>query len=134
MRTTDRRSVRLAVGLGLATLGGAVGCLLPPTHVVGVQAPYYEKGPDQVEPPDGFLQRGTKVWVFGQKDSYSRLITEDLILGYVWSDVLMKPREFEAAEESRRKNLPRLSSPDGPVRGEARPAPSHAAEGRAKRQ
>ncbi len=81
-----------------------VGCsVLPSTHVVAFGTPYYLDGPDQPGAPDGFLNRGDKVWVMWEKDSYSHLFTEDGTLSWVWSPSLMTWRSFEKQEQGRKK-------------------------------
>jgi hypothetical protein len=57
------------------------GCL----RVVLHESPYYVKSPHQVEPPDGYFSPGTNVMVFGEKDSYSRVLTFDGTAAYVWA-------------------------------------------------
>ena len=56
--------------LAAALLTVAVAILIPGClQVVRQDAPYYKKGAQQVEPPDGSFKRGDHVWVFGEKDS-----------------------------------------------------------------
>ncbi|MFQ5807300.1 MAG: hypothetical protein ACE5I3_12705 [Phycisphaerae bacterium] len=78
------------------TLLIAAGLLLLPgcLRVVRQETPYYVKGPRQVEPPDGFLPAGTKVMVFGEKDSYSRILTFDGIAAHVWERDLVTLSEW----------------------------------------
>jgi len=71
------------------------GCL----RVVRQEAPYYVKGPQQVEPPDGFFPAGTKVVVFGEKDSYSRILTFDGIAAHVWKYDLLTLSEWRKEQQ-----------------------------------
>ncbi len=96
----------------LAVLAASVvvlvsGCL----RVVRQQAPYYRKGPHQVEPPDGFLDPGTHVLVFGQKESYSHVLTLDGIAADVWNGDLATPGEWRKEQKARKVAEPRGSSP-----------------------
>ncbi len=87
-----------------------VGCsFLPSTHVVAFGTPYYLDGPEQPGAVDGWLNRGTKVWVMREKDSYSHLFTEDGTLSWVWSPSLMSRRAFEKQEQGRKN-----ATADGP--------------------
>lgn len=71
------------------------GCM----RVVRQDAPYYKKGPQQVEPPDGYLAAGTRVLVFGEKDSYSRVLTLRGVAAHVWERALVTVSEWQ--EEQR---------------------------------
>jgi hypothetical protein len=81
------RSRLLAAGLVLLAL---TGCM----KVVRQEAPYYKKGPHQVEPPDGYLPAGTKVMVFGEKDSYCRVLTLRGVAAHVWNRALVTTSEW----------------------------------------
>jgi hypothetical protein len=63
----------------IAATSVLVGC----THVISQRTPYYEKGPSQLEPPQGELEKGTPVWVLGRDGSYLHVWTPDLIDAYV---------------------------------------------------
>ncbi len=98
MCRTRRFLVACAVPIVAAPL---VGCsVLPSTHVVAFGTPYYLDGPDQAGAPDGFLNRGEKVWVMWEKDSYSRLFTDDGTLGWVWSPSLVTWRAYQRETQS----------------------------------
>ena len=71
------------------------GCL----RVVRQEAPYYVKGPHQIEPPDGFFPSGKKVMVLGEKDSYSRILTFDLISAYIWKQDLLTLSEWHDQQQ-----------------------------------
>lgn len=77
----------LLVGAALLPLPGCM-------RVVRQEAPYYVQGPHQVEPPDGFFPAGKKLMVFGEKDSYSRVLTFDGIAAYVWEPDLLTLSEW----------------------------------------
>lgn len=81
-RRSNRSAVTLLIGAMLLLNPGCV-------RVVRQEAPYYVKGPHQVEPPDGFFAAGTKVWVFGERDSYNRVLSLDGVLAHVWSQDLI---------------------------------------------
>ena len=94
----------IAVALMALAAGPLVGCsVLPSTHIVAFGTPYYLDGPDQPGAPDGFLNRGDKVWVMREKNSYSHLFTEDGTLSWVWSPSLMTARAYAKEEEGREK-------------------------------
>jgi hypothetical protein len=78
------------VFLAPAALVPLPGCL----QVVGHEAPYYKKGPHQIEPPDGFFQPGTHVWVFGERDSYKRVLSLGGTAAYVWRQDLLTLGEW----------------------------------------
>ena len=74
------------------------GCM----QVVRQEAPYYKKGPHQTDPPDGFLEAGTHVWVFDEKNSYRRILTLDGTGGFIWQNDLLSIaawRKQQQAEE-----------------------------------
>jgi hypothetical protein len=74
------------------------GCL----RVVRQEAPYYVKGPHQIEPPDGFFPAGKKVMVFGEKDSYKRILTFDLVAAYIWKQDLLTLSEWRYEQQQAR--------------------------------
>lgn len=71
------------------------GCL----HVVRQEAPYYVKGPHQIESPDGSFPPGKRVMVFSEKDSYSRILTFDLISAYIWKQDLLTLSEWHHQQQ-----------------------------------
>ena len=79
-----------------ALIASTMGCM----RVIRQEAPYYTKGPQQPDPPNGFFEPGTKVWVLGQKDSYSRVLTLDGIAGHVWSQDLLTLGQWQAEQEA----------------------------------
>jgi hypothetical protein len=83
-RPLTKRNVAAALLIG-AVLVFTSGCL----RVVRQEAPYYVKGPHQVEPPDGFFTAGAKVIVLGEQDSYNRVLSFDGILAHVWNQDLI---------------------------------------------
>ena len=70
------------------------GCL----RVIRHEAPYYIEGPHQVDPPNGFFSAGKKVMVFGDKDSYSRVLTFDGIAAHVWKHDLVSLPEWSKTQ------------------------------------
>jgi hypothetical protein len=72
------------------------GCL----RVVRQEAPYYADGPQQAAPPDGFFEPGTKVMVFGERDSYCPVMTFDMTSGWVWKQDLVSPSEWRKLESA----------------------------------
>jgi hypothetical protein len=74
------------------------GCL----RVVRQEAPYYVKGPHQIEPPDGFFPAGKKVMVFGEKDSYKRILTLDLVAAYIWKQDLLTLSQWRDRQQQAR--------------------------------
>ena len=81
------------------------GCL----RVVRHEAPYYVEGPHQIDPPNGFFSVGKKVMVFGERDSYNRVLTSDGIAAYVWKQDLVSwskwrktQRQAESVEQKER--------------------------------
>ena len=102
-RTHHRQRI-VAVAFAVLAAGPLIGCsVLPSTHVVAFGTPYYLDGPDQAGAPDGFLNRGDKVWVMREKDSYSHLFTEDGTLSWVWSPSLVTWRAFEKETQGGKK-------------------------------
>ncbi|MBU0616576.1 MAG: hypothetical protein KKI02_02550 [Planctomycetes bacterium] len=89
--------------LALVTLTALLllpGCL----QVVRQEAPYYKKGPHQVEPPDGFFEPGTHVWIFGEKDSYRRVLSFGGTAAYVWRQDLLTLGEWSRQRQQADKN------------------------------
>lgn len=82
----------VASALGLATL---TGCVQVVTEVTG----YYEDGPQQPEPPQGYLPRGTRVLVFYNKDHYARVCTPDGVLAHVWDGHLATLWDWHRMQE-----------------------------------
>jgi hypothetical protein len=93
------RGLALAL-LTLPTLLLLPGCL----RVVRHEAPYYKKGPHQVEPPDGFFDGGTHVWVFGEKDTYKRVLSFGGTAAYVWRTDLSTWLEWRARQDQADKD------------------------------
>ena len=94
------------IAAALVALAAAplVGCsMMPSTHVVAFGTPYYVDGLDQPGPPDGWLERGTKVWVLREKNTYSYMFDEDANWAWVWSQSLMTARAYAKEEEARAK-------------------------------
>ena len=87
--------VLLAVGLG-SIVTGAIGCM----RVVRQESPYYVKGPHQAEPPDGFFQPGTKLLVFGENGSYSRVLSISGIAAHIWSQDLLTLEQWRAEQKA----------------------------------
>jgi len=94
---------RLAAPLITAVLLLMPGCL----RVVRHEAPYYADGPHQVEGPNGFLEGGKHVMVFGEKDSYSHILTFDGISGYVLSGSLATYSEWRQQQEQEKEERER---------------------------
>lgn len=84
------------VALALACLLTLSGCMRVARHEV----PYYLKSPHQVEPPDGFLPMGSKVLVFGEKDSYARVLTFRGVAAHVWNRALATPAEWREEQQT----------------------------------
>jgi hypothetical protein len=83
-----------------ATLLLIPGCM----QVVRQEAPYFSKGPHQIEPPDGFFEPGTHVWVLGEKDSYKLAISLGGTAAYVWRGDLATLREWSRQQRQTDKN------------------------------
>lgn len=79
-----RRKQVLGALLLLAGLGLLEGC----AHKVLGDTPYYKKGPNQVEPPDGDLKDGTLVWIIGSEGTYKHVIAVNGVNAYVWANAL----------------------------------------------
>lgn len=97
MATGDRR-VRWMVVLSVSGLALA-GC----THVISQRTPYYEKGPSQLEPPQGELEKGTPVWIMGREGSYVRVWTPGLLDAWVRDravEPVLKSRSGKEEEQS----------------------------------
>jgi hypothetical protein len=82
----------LALALSIAPLAGC-------TYVVALPTPYYEDGPQQADPPQGFLKTGDRVLVFGTHDSYARIFTPDGTAAFVWRGHLVTEKEWREREE-----------------------------------
>jgi hypothetical protein len=91
---------RAPVLLILAALLLIPGCL----QVVRQEAPYYKKDPHQIEPPDGFFQRGTHLWVFGEKDTYKRVLSFGGTAAYVWRGDLLTFMEWSKQQRQADKD------------------------------
>ena len=76
------------------------GCL----QVVRQEAPYYKKGPHQVEPPDGFFEPGTHVWVFDEKDSYHRVLSLGGTAAFIWRHDLTTVWEWREQQQQADKD------------------------------
>ena len=79
------------------------GCL----RIVRHEAPYYADGPHQVEGPNGFLAEGKHVMVFGEKDSYSRVLTFGGTSGYVLTGSLATYSEWKQQREQEKEERER---------------------------
>ncbi|GAF97359.1 unnamed protein product [marine sediment metagenome] len=90
---------RAAALLILVVLLLIPGCL----QVVRQEAPYYQKGPHQID-PDGFFERGTHVWVFGEQDSYKRVLTLGGIAAHVWRQDLLTLGEWSKQQKQADKD------------------------------
>ena len=90
-RQSARRRTVCALALFAATVALVGGC----SHMIKDRVPYYENDPWQPRPPEGFLYRGTGVWVLEQKQGYTRVLTSDLIHAWVWGDAVV-PMEWGA--------------------------------------
>ena len=62
------------------------------THVISGEEVYYLDGPQQMRPPDGKFQAGTRVELVQDSGSYSMVVSEDGIRAYVSTGAL-KPIE-----------------------------------------
>jgi hypothetical protein len=81
--------------LTLLVLSFLPGCL----QVVRQEAPYFKNGPQQPEPPDGFFEPGTRVWVFGEKDSYKRVLSLGGVAAHVWRQDLVTLSEWSRQQK-----------------------------------
>lgn len=98
LRTVVRAiPIRLLAVLSCLSIGGCA--LLPGTHFVNGETPYYIEGPHQQGPPDGFLPIGTEVRVESEQGSYSRIWTKSGIHAYVWSPALKTRAEWLEQEK-----------------------------------
>ncbi len=94
---STRATVQVSLlAAALLVLSVAGGCL----RVVRQEAPYYRNGPHQLEPPDGFLPAGTHLLVFGEKDSYARMMTLKGAVGFIWSGDLVTPDEWRSMQKA----------------------------------
>lgn len=93
----------------MAAVSGLGGCL----RIVRQQAPYYLDGPHQVEPPNGFLEPGTRVLTFGSKDSYSHVLTFDGIAADVWDGDLVSPSQWRKEQQARKATAAGSATPPG---------------------
>jgi len=86
-----RRNRALISLIALAVLSGAFsGCM----RVIRHEAPYYKEGPHQVAGPDGFFEAGTHLWVFGEQDSYAKVLSMLGTAAHVWNQDLVSVREW----------------------------------------
>ncbi len=92
-RPRHRRLRRMHLSL-LMLPALAAGC----TQMISSRVPYYEDDPWQPRPPQGFLYRGTGVWVLENKGGYARVLTGDLIHGWVWADAIV-PMDWDAESD-----------------------------------
>lgn len=79
------------------------GCI----QVIRQEAPFYKKGPHQLEPPDGFFEPGTRVWNFGEEDSYARVLSFDGRAGHVWNRDLISVGEWNKLQRQADLNKPK---------------------------
>ena len=89
--------------VGFLLLAPQAGCM----QIIRQEAPYYEKGPQQVEPPEGFFEPGTRVWVFGEKDSYMRVMSMDGRSGHVWNRDLVSVFEWDRLQRQAEQSKPK---------------------------
>ena len=82
--------------LSAAVLLPLGGCL----QVVCHEAPYFKQDPHQEAPPDGFLEPGTHVWVFDEKDSYKRVLTFGGTGGFVWQNDLRSLADWRRQQQA----------------------------------
>ena len=80
-----------------------VGCM----QVVRQEAPYFKKSQHQIEPPDGFFEAGTRVWVFGEEDSYARVMSLDGRAGHIWNRDLISIFEWDKIQKQAKLNEPK---------------------------
>ena len=97
--------IGLVRAVGSCGLIFASGCaLLPPSHYVAVQTPYYEDGQDQPEPPDGWLKPGTPVWeMMKVKNGYSKVILEDGTAAEISNTSLVTRSRWEKEQDEKEK-------------------------------
>jgi hypothetical protein len=57
------------------------------THELTKDEPWYEN-PAQARPPDGTMRKGTKVRVLNPSGSYTEVLSDEGVRGYVASDAL----------------------------------------------
>ncbi len=86
------RRVLIIMMVGLT---GLTGCaLLPATHVINGETPYFNDGPNQCE-RDGLFQAGEQVRVISEDGSYSRIWTRGGLRTYVWNGSLTTREEWD---------------------------------------
>lgn len=80
------------------------------THIITQSTPYYEKGPTQLDPPEGDLDAGTYAMVVGSEGSYVHVVTVTGVNAWVWDravmsvwDHLQKQDEEKKQREAREK-------------------------------
>ena len=95
MQNSAWRWKSTSVALSVAALLLVPGCM----RVVRQESPYYIKGPHQIEPPDGYFSAGKKVLVFGEKDSYSRVLTFDGIAAHIWQHDLLTLSQWKKEQQ-----------------------------------
>jgi hypothetical protein len=83
---------RLLLVVAVAALVAAGGC----THVVTETAPYYARGPWQIEPADGVLPAGTEVRLIAIEAGWARVWSWRALDVYVWRDLLRPIDQAEA--------------------------------------
>lgn len=83
-----------------------LGC----ARIVADTSPYYVNGPNQPEPPQGFIKSGETVYVLGVWENHARFFNDDGISGAIWAPALVSPSEWDRLQESRKPR--RLSDSD----------------------
>ncbi len=83
------------------------------SHIITADTPYYNDGPEQLDPPQGDVAKGTWCLVIGERGTYYHILTGDGVNAYVWKAAVEPLLDFRrkekerAAEAERQKRLER---------------------------
>ncbi len=84
-------------------LSTAVAFLPACTHIITQSTPYYEKGPTQLDPPEGDIEAGTYAMVVGAEGSYVRVITVTGVNAWVWDRAVMSVWDHMQKQDEEKK-------------------------------
>lgn len=74
----------------------ACGC----SHVITASTPYYNDGPEQLDPPQGEVPAGAWVLVVGERNGYYHILTAG-VNAFVWKNDVMPLLDFRKQQQQR---------------------------------
>ncbi|MCC6357505.1 MAG: hypothetical protein IT450_02070 [Phycisphaerales bacterium] len=71
------------------------------SHIITADTPYYNDGPEQLDPPQGDVAKGTWCLVIGERGTYYHILTGDGVNAYVWKAAVEPLLDFRRKEKER---------------------------------